>query len=106
MIKIEINLFKNQNDIKYEWVNNFIKDLTERFKIMDSEFVIDRFEGDFAVCENIDTKEMYNIEIEKLPQDIKEGSIIKLENGKYIKDEEREKEISDRIKKKMDDLWN
>ena len=108
MIKIEVNLFKNKNDndIRSEWINSFIKQLTERLKIMENEFIVDRFEGEYAVCENTKTKEMCNIEIEKLPENIKEGNVIRFENGKYIKDEIKEKEISDRIKEKMDDLWN
>ena len=49
---------------------------------------------------------MINIKKEDLPQNIKEGSIIKYKNGEYSIDEEKEQEISDRIKQKMDNLWN
>ena len=37
--------------------------------------IIDRFEGDFAVCEKPDRK-MLNIRREKLPQDAKEGDAL------------------------------
>ena len=73
---------------------------------MEELYTIDRFEGEFAVCENRETGEMINIKKENLPEKIKEGSILKLKNGKYFLDEEKEQEISDRIKQKMDDLWN
>lgn len=51
-----------------------------------STFSIDRFEENFAVCENLETGEYLNIPISNLPENIKEGSIIKYENGKYILD--------------------
>lgn len=40
------------------------------------KYIIDRFEGDFAVCENYDTEEIIDILKEKLPNDAKEGDII------------------------------
>ena len=87
-------------------VNNFIKELTERLKIMERELVVDRFEGKYAVCEDRKTNEIINIETIQLPENVKEGLVIKYENGKYIIDEEKEKEISDRIEQKMNDIWN
>ena len=87
-------------------VNSFIKELTERLKVMERELVVDRFEGNFAVCEDRKTKEMYNIDKSELPDDIKEGSILKFENGKYVIDKIEEQETADRIKDKMDNLWN
>ena len=47
-------------------------------------FTIDRFEGEFAVCENRETQEMVNIPKEKLPKGAKEGDIIKLEGEEYM----------------------
>jgi hypothetical protein len=87
-------------------VNDFINELTERLKIMEQELVVDRFEGEFAVCEDRKTKQTHNIEISKLPKNIKEGNVIKFENGKYVIDENKEQEISERIKNKMNNLWN
>ena len=40
------------------------------------KYIIDRFEEDFAVCENYDTEEIIDILKEKLPNDAKEGDII------------------------------
>jgi|GEM_PF-739564 len=70
------------------------------------EFTIDRFEGNIAVLENRKTREMISIEKNKLPKKSKEGSILKGINNKYILDEKKTKEVEDRIKKKMNDLWN
>ena len=104
-MKLNINNDINNNQNKFN-INSFIKELTERLKMMERELVIDRFEDGYAVCEDRKTKEMHNIEISNLPENVKEGSVLKFENGKYVIDEEKQKEISDRIKNKMDDLWN
>lgn len=104
---MQLNILKNiENEIGKFDINKFIKELTERLKIMEKELVVDRFEGEYAVCEDRQTKEKFNIELSQLPSDIKEGSVVKYEDGKYVLDLDTEKEISDRIKEKMDDLWN
>lgn len=98
-------LIANNNN----FISEFIKDLEEKLNNMDKqsiEYTIDRFEGEFAVCENRETNEMININKKDLPQEAKEGSIIKFENNKYSLDVEKEEEISERIKQKMDNLWN
>lgn len=69
-------------------------------------YVIDRFEGDIAICENRDTKEILKINKKDLPKDVVEGTIIKQINSKFEKDIILQKEISNRIRAKMDDLWN
>lgn len=104
---MNLNILNNigNNNSKFD-VNAFIKELAERLKIMESKFVIDRFENGYAVCENRDTKEMHNIEIKDLPEGAKEGSVLKFENGKYVIDEEEQKIIEERIRQKMDNLWN
>lgn len=104
---MEFNIFQNiVNEVKKIDVCAFIQELTERLEIMEKELTVDRFEGEIAVCEDRQTKKIYNIGKSKLPEDIKEGSIIKFENGKYVKCEIKESEIADRIANKMEDLWN
>ncbi len=39
------------------------------------KLIIDRFEGDYAVCERED-KTMMDIERSKLPEGVKEGSVL------------------------------
>lgn len=68
-------------------------------------FTVDRFEENFVVCENRETKQMVNIEISKLPKGVKEGDIIKFENNTYKKDDEETKKVKDRIQRKFKDLW-
>lgn len=70
------------------------------------EFTVDRFEGNIAVLENRKTGEMQNIEKSKLPTNVKEGSILKCINQKYLLDDSQTKNVEERIKNKMDNLWN
>ena len=44
--------------------------------------VIDRFEGDFAICEK-DDKKLINIEKDKMPFGAKEGDVLNIE-GSFI----------------------
>lgn len=69
-------------------------------------YVIDRFEDEFAVCENQKTREMINIPISSIPKEAKEGDCIKLENGIYVIDEEETKKNAERIQRKMDMFKN
>ena len=105
--KMQLDIFnKLANEVSKVDVGAFIKELTERLEMMEKQLVVDRFEENIAVCEDRDTGKTYNIELKNLPQDVREGDIIKLENGKYVKDEKEKEEISDRINEKMNNLWN
>jgi hypothetical protein len=42
--------------------------------------IIDRFEGDFAVCEKED-RIMLNVKRDKLPADVKEGDVLIIEGN-------------------------
>ena len=54
--------------------------------------IIDRFEGEFAVCEKEDRK-IIDIEISKLPSNAKEGDVLNISNDTItIEVEETEKE--------------
>jgi len=70
------------------------------------EFTIDRFEGNMVILEDRKTGKMLNVNKNEIPSEVVEGDILKRINGKYIIDNNKTQEISDRIKKKMDDLWN
>src|SRR5574344_1827650 len=87
-------------------ISKFINLLSERIIQMDEMYVIDRFEGDYAVCENRETGEMRNIEKSLLPESVKEGTVLERENGNYIIDVETEKQIEKRVAEKMKKLWN
>ncbi|MBQ2938640.1 MAG: DUF3006 domain-containing protein [Clostridia bacterium] len=69
------------------------------------EYTIDRFEGNMAIIEDRKTGKMKNIEKVKIPEECKEGDIIKCINGKYILDKEETKRIEDEIQEKYKNLW-
>lgn len=71
-------------------ISNETKKINDSFSeelenhLTNSKFSVDRFEGNFAVCENLETGEIVNIEKSLLPENVKEGSILKYENNTYI----------------------
>lgn len=72
---------------------------------MEETLVVDRIEGDIAVCENRSNGIIININLSKLPENVKEGTVIKYFDGKYRLELEEQKYIENRIKNEMDDLW-
>ncbi len=67
-------------------------------------YTIDRFEGEYAVCEN-ETGEMINIPTEQLPEKAKEGDIIIESNGIYTIDHDSSNKAKAEIEKLMDDVF-
>ncbi|ARP44588.1 MULTISPECIES: DUF3006 domain-containing protein [Anoxybacillaceae] len=65
------------------------------------KYIIDRFEGDLAVCEAEDGK-MVDIEKSNLPKNAEVGDVIILENGHFRVD----KEDTDKRRKEIEDLMN
>ena len=70
------------------------------------EFSIDRLEENIAILENRKDGSKINVDIKNLPSKIQEGDIIKKINGKYILDTSKTINEQERIKNKMDNLWN
>lgn len=68
------------------------------------EYTIDRFEGNKAVLENRKTGKMKNVEKDKLPKEIKEGSILNCINEKYFLNQEKTKEVEKNIENKFNKL--
>ena len=98
ILEINDNNEKNNSESFSSELNNYI----EKTK---TTFSVDRFEGNFAVCENRETGEFIDIPISELPENIKQGSIIKLENGNYILDIESTKKEQEEIKNLVDNLF-
>ena len=84
-------------------VQSFLKQVAERLERMEEVLVVDKIEGDIAVCENRKTGKMQNIYIAELPKSIQEGNVLRWQNGKYEID--TSKEIENRIEQKMKDVW-
>lgn len=67
--------------------------------------IIDRFEGDFAVCERED-RSMIDIEISKLPPKAKEGDVLDLSDDIITIDFEETERRKRKIEELTKDLWN
>lgn len=66
-----------------------IKTINDLIKYINNEnifFTLDRFEGNFAVCENRLTGDMINIYIDLIPNTAVSGDILKVENNKIVVD--------------------
>lgn len=69
------------------------------------KYIIDRFEGNYAICENED-KKFVNIPKYKLPLEASEGDCLLLtEHGTYIIDQESKEKRKEIIRKKMNRLF-
>lgn len=101
-----LNLFqKVEEDFKKVNIDEFLKEIIERLKKMEEELVIDRYEENFAICEDRKTGNMKEIPKEDIEEGLKEGSIIKLQNGKYVQNIEKQEELEKQIEEKMDNVW-
>lgn len=65
------------------------------------KYIIDRFEGTYAVCED-ENKDMVNIPKYKLPMEAKEGDLLIDDNG-IIRIDDRE---ADENRKKMNQMMS
>ena len=68
------------------------------------EVIIDRFEGDFAICEKIN-REMIDIHKEKIPPNAKEGDVLTISGDTITINREKRKEREERIQNLMNELW-
>ena len=68
-------------------------------------FSIDRFEGNYAVCENLKTNDFCNIPKNKLPKNCKVGSIIKFDKNTYTLDEKSTKSKQSEVKNMVNNLF-
>lgn len=67
--------------------------------MIDLKYSVDRIEEGFAVCEDENGK-MVNIEKGKLPEGVKEGDLISIDNGEAVilteETEERRKKLAEK----------
>lgn len=107
-LEIFNNIKEEITNIKNEMKKNNISEEMELAKKLDAieEYSVDRFEGEYAVLENRKTNEIKNVKKDMLPENIKEGSILQYVNGKYTYNEELTKEETNKIRDKMNKLWN
>lgn len=75
---LEILIGNIGKNLKENIVTNFLKELNKQ---MEEKYIVDRFEGNYAICENQQTGNMENILKSELPLEIQEGMNLKKENG-------------------------
>ena len=99
---MDLNIENNKKNLSNNSFSNELKNQVEKTIF----FSIDRFEGDFAICENKTTGEMVNIKKSLLPESSKEGDIVKFENGVYIIDKTTTQNAQNEIKNIVNNLFN
>lgn len=112
---IDLSLEKNINSYDNSIIDNFVDELKKHLAVADSMeklskvpedtlFTLDRYESDYAICENRTTGEMFDIPRLIVDPYAKDGDIIKLENGKYridYNENEKQREISRELTKRV-----
>lgn len=68
-------------------------------------WIVDRFEGGFAVCQNAATKAMRDVPRAELPEGVREGTSLVLRDGAWALDPADEAARAERIRRLMDDLF-
>ena len=86
-----------------EFFNNIEKKHSDILRDGDT-FTVDRFEDEFAVLENRNTRKNINISIFKLPKNLKEGDILTVSNGNFILNNEETQSLQKDIQSRFDKL--
>lgn len=68
------------------------------------KLIIDRFEGNYAVCED-ENKKMINILKDLIPSKSQEGDVLYFDGNIYLIDNEDTKRRKELIEKLMKDVW-
>lgn len=96
--------FSKANNQKEDYLHENEISINENEECKADYVIIDRFEGNFAVCEN-KNGEMVDIDKSKLPKEAKEGSVLIIKGDKIEIDYDETENKKNRIKKLMDLLW-
>jgi hypothetical protein len=67
-------------------------------------YILDRFEGGFAVLENEQGK-MSNVPLQDLPAGLREGDVLCEDSGVFTYDEKSTKDRAEKIKRLIADLF-
>ena len=73
--------------------------------MVDMNLIIDRIEGGFAVCEN-ENQQMINISLADLPEGVREGNVLKYDDGVYFVDKDAEAERRARMIALRNSIFN
>ena len=112
---IDLTLENSVNSYSNSIIDNFIDELKKYLAVSDSMeklskvpestlFTLDRYESDYAVCENRSTGEMFDIPRLMVDPYARDGDILKLENGKYridYNENEKQREFSQELTRRI-----
>ena len=70
------------------------------------KMVVDRFEGELAICEDIKTRVLFEYPISSLPEGVSPGDVLIRDGCKIIIDQEETEERRNRINVLFEDLWD
>lgn len=65
-------------------------------------YIVDRIEGNYAVCEDLSHHQMVNLPLSNLPSGIQNGTCLIYKNQKYLLDKAYQKNRYNIIKAKFD----
>lgn len=116
-MNIPLSLAKNLiPSIARNFTENLIEEISEYMKQFDSKdldkiskedrFTLDRFEGDFAICENRKDGSMIQVPKNLIEENAPLGSILQLENGKLRFCKEETNDARNTIKNLLNDLYS
>lgn len=106
--KIQVANINISDENKTEKSSNFLQELISNLtQVLHKEriLVIDRIEENIAVCEDRETRLIFNIELLKLPENLKEGDVIRYKNNEFKLDTQAQEEIAERIQEKTKNLF-
>jgi hypothetical protein len=74
--------------------------------MIDMSYVIDRFEGSFALCEDMETRITVPVSKSDLPKEAKAGDVLDKDGDTYTVNVEETKTRKERIQKLFESLWS
>lgn len=95
---------KNIENIEIQEVDKEEIELAQKLDAIE-EYIIDRFEENIVVLEDRKTGKMKNIKKNIIPDNCKEGDVLKCINGKYFLDKKETNKKENEIKEKYNNLW-
>ena len=69
-------------------------------------YTVDRIEENIVILESRTNNKIIEVELNKLPENIKEGDIITISNNSYIIEENKTKEIKNNIRDRFNKVKN
>ena len=68
------------------------------------KMIVDRFEGDYAICENMETRDLIECLISSLPDGVCPGDVLACEGNDITINHAETEERRQRLKKMFEDL--